>query len=174
MKILIICSVLVGSFCYLANTYHLPPPQPPKVNAVTLPPQDTVMIKLSRAVAKIESRGNAKARRFEPRVFTRLTGELASTFDEAKRINWRAAMLSTSCGRYQILGTNYRRAGFKRIEDMFHASPEMQDSAFARFVRSNGYDKYIRRGEYDRFARAYNGAGYRRNNYHTKLMAEMR
>lgn len=173
MKVLIICIVSVGSLCYIANTSHLPPQTKAEVATVS-EPSDTLIVKLSKAVAKIESRNNPKARRFEPHVFTRLTGEVASTFNEAKRIDWRSAAKSTSIGKYQILGCNYRRAGFKRIEDMYRAGSEEQDSAFVRFVTSSGLYTHIQRGDYAKFARGYNGKGYKKNRYDKKLIAEMR
>lgn len=173
MKVLLICIAIVSGLCYVANQSHLPPQQKsePVVSAV---PQDTLLIRLSKAIAKIESRGNHKARRFEPHVFTRFTGQVASTFNEAKAINWRAAMLSTSCGKYQILGCNYRKAGFTKVEQMFCADSETQDSAFVRFIKGQNIYHLIKSGKYSAFARCYNGAGYKRNRYDTKLIAEMR
>jgi muramidase (phage lysozyme) len=175
MKILIICSVSIAALCYIANTYHLPPPQTKAVVAIAAPPErDTLLVKLSRAVAQIESRGNHKARRFEPHVFTRFTGQVASTFNEAKAINWRAAMMSTSCGKYQILGCNYRKAGFTKVEQMFRADSQTQDSAFVRFIKGQNIYHLIKSGKYSAFARCYNGAGYKKNRYDSKLIAEMR
>lgn len=176
MKILMICSVSVAALCYIANTYHLPPPQLSRQlsrQSVVIE-RDTLLVKLSRAVAKIESRGNHRARRFEPHVFTRFTGQVASTFNEAKAINWRAAMMSTSCGKYQILGCNYRKAGFTKVEQMFHADSETQDSAFVRFIKGQNIYHLIKSGKYSAFARCYNGAGYKKNRYDSKLIAEMR
>lgn len=174
MKTLLICIFSVGLLCYIANTSHLPPQTNVEAATAVLAPKDTLLLRLSKAVAKIESRGNAKARRFEPHVFTRLTGSVAKSFDEARKIDWRSAAKSTSIGKYQILGTNYRRAGFTRIEDMYRANEERQDSAFVHFVTVSGLYSHIQRGDYAKFARGYNGKGYKKNRYDKKLIAEMR
>lgn len=175
MKVLIICIATVSGWCYLSNVMlreaEKPVIAPPVVTQIK---QDTILDKLSHAVAKIESNGNYKARRFEPAVFKRLTGRVASNLAEAKAINWRAAMMSTSIGRYQILGTNYRKAGFAKVEQMFRADSVEQDSAFRRFLRSQGLVRLVHERKWKAFARCYNGRGYKKNKYDQKLLAEMR
>jgi muramidase (phage lysozyme) len=147
-----------------------------KVITATFPevqPKDTLIEKLAKAVAKIESNHNPKARRFEPSVFKRLTGQYASTSDEAKKINWNAAMRSTSIGKYQILAKWYKKAGYKSITEMCKANSARQDSAFIHFIKAMKYDKVIRKKDWRRFAFLYNGKGYKKNNYHNKLTTAM-
>ena len=172
MKILLLSIIACSALIYVANT-HTDEPKPQAVTLPPVPPKDTVLAKAAKAIATIESHNNPKARRFEPRVFTRLTGLVALTFNEAKALNWRAAMLSTSCGKYQLLGTNYRKAGFDRIERMFHASEVEQDSAFMRFIRTQNIAHLLHARKWKQFARCYNGAGYRKNRYDVKLACLM-
>lgn len=173
MKLFSICLASVITIIIVANCYH-PQPQVVTINhtdTVRAVAHDTLVESWSAAVAKIESGGNPHARRFEPTVFLRLTGKYAATFSQAAKMNWHGAMLSTSFGKHQLLGTNYRTAGFATVEALANASEPEQDSAFARFVRSRNLIPVMRARRYAAFAAAYNGAGYRRNRYDKKLAA---
>ena len=50
-------------------------------------------------------------------------------------------------------------------------SEAMQLELFARFMQSTGMVEYLRKKNWRAFARAYNGAGYARKGYHTRLAA---
>lgn len=134
---------------------------------------DSVLIHWGRAVSRVESNGRLTARRFEPAFFKRLTGHSARDFASASRIDYHSAMLSTSFGKYQILGINYKAAGFRSVEALASAGCADQDKGFVRFVKSKHLDRFVKYGQLKAFAKAYNGSQYQRNKYDSKLMAAL-
>jgi hypothetical protein len=83
-----------------------------------------------------------------------------------------AALNSASWGRYQIMGANYRLAGYDSVEAFVEAmfQDEMRHlEAFAEYINSSMLDDELRQHRWAAFALAYNGPGYKRNNYHIKL-----
>jgi N-acetylmuramidase len=94
---------------------------------------------------------------------------------EAYLIDTSAALQSVSWGKFQIMGQNYKQAGFKHVEEMVESmmmSEQNQLDAFVTFV--NG-DKAMRNALQNKawaeFARRYNGTDYQKNHYDTKLKA---
>lgn len=176
MKTFIVCLSLVIAVCFVANRYPITRTEfvqkdsTHKQNLLV----DTLLLKLSKAVSKIESNHNPKARRFEPRVFQRLSGMQAASLEQAKKINWSAAIRSTSIGKHQILAKWYRKAGYKSITEMCKANSTQQDSAFVHFIKAMKYDRIVRAKNWQKFAKVYNGKGYRKNRYDVKLIAEMK
>jgi uncharacterized protein (TIGR02594 family) len=95
-------------------------------------------------------------------------------FDEACLYDRDAALQSVSWGAFQILGTNYRAAGFGTLQDFYNAMFESADrhlEAFVNFVKTNRLDDELRRRDWAGFARGYNGPAYWRNRYDQKLAA---
>ena len=95
--------------------------------------------------------------------------------EEAYGLAPDAALRSASWGRFQIMGNNHRAAGFATVDAFVEAmmqSEVAQLNAFVSFVAS---DKTmlsaLRRKDWAAFAKAYNGAGYRKNLYDEKLEA---
>tara|TARA_R110000796_G_scaffold41118_4_gene101499 strand:- start:1615 stop:2805 length:1191 start_codon:yes stop_codon:yes gene_type:complete len=96
---------------------------------------------------------------------------------EAIEINENAALMSASWGLGQILGTNYRAAGYATIQDMivsFMADEENHLNAMVNFIIANGIDDDIRDHRWETVARVYNGPGYAKHGYHTRLAAAYR
>lgn len=92
----------------------------------------------------------------------------------AIKIDANAALRSASWGLGQIMGFNHKAAGFASAGDMvalFCDSEPMQLEAMIRFIEAENLDDELRRHDWSGFARGYNGAGYLKNNYHTKLAA---
>lgn len=96
-------------------------------------------------------------------------------FNAAAQLNRQAAIKATSWGLFQILGENYKRCGFEGPEDFVGAMYRDVDAhllAFTHFIES---DKGLRQAliahNWVTFARIYNGPGYRRNSYDSKLVA---
>lgn len=101
----------------------------------------------------------------------------------AVQINKNAAYRSASWGGFQIMGFNARLAGYNSAEMMIKAFMKDADNhleAAINFIKNSGLDDELREIEaaqtkeeampaIHRFARGYNGSGYRRNNYHNKL-----
>jgi len=95
--------------------------------------------------------------------------------EEAYGLAPDAALRSASWGRFQIMGNNHRAAGFSTVDAFVEAmmrSEAAQLKAFVSFVAS---DKKmlsaLRQKDWAAFAKAYNGAGYRKNLYDEKLQA---
>lgn len=93
-------------------------------------------------------------------------------FNEAFALNPEAAMLSCSWGKFQIMGFNYEVCGYKSVGafvDAMKESEGKQLDAFVSFVISNGLDKHLRNLNWSAFASGYNGSGYKKNKYDTKM-----
>lgn len=91
---------------------------------------------------------------------------------EAIEINEDAALMAASWGLGQILGTNYRSAGYNTIQEMilsFMEDEENHLNAMVSFIIANGIDDDIRAHRWETVARVYNGPGYAKHGYHTRL-----
>lgn len=96
---------------------------------------------------------------------------------DAIALDRRAALLSASWGRFQIMGFNYTGAGFDDVEPFVraHVSGEPEQlRAFVRLIQNWGLADALRGRRWAEFARRYNGAGYKQNAYDTKLDAAYR
>jgi len=94
---------------------------------------------------------------------------LAITLDE------QAALESASWGIGQVMGFNAGTVGYPSANEMVAAMAESEGAqieAMARFIVANHLDGALRSHDWARFARGYNGPGYRANNYDTRLAAE--
>jgi hypothetical protein len=95
--------------------------------------------------------------------------------EEAYALDADAALRSASWGRFQIMGDNFIAAGFSSSHEFVKAmtrSEEAQLRAFVSFVLSRGtMAEALRQKNWAAFARAYNGPGYAKNQYDTKLAA---
>ena len=91
---------------------------------------------------------------------------------EAMMLDRTAALMSASVGRYQIMGFNYKLAGFANVElfwDAMKTSEAAHLDAFVQFVINSGLADELRRvsnvhADCIPFARGYNGAGYAQHN----------
>ncbi|WP_103071552.1 N-acetylmuramidase domain-containing protein [Aquimarina sediminis] len=88
-----------------------------------------------------------------------------------------AAYCSASWGSFQIMGFHYEALGYSSID---HFVSEMYDhereqlKAFGRFISITSFKgeklvDWIKEKNWARFAEGYNGAGYKKNKYDTKL-----
>lgn len=87
----------------------------------------------------------------------------------------RAALQSTSWGIGQIMGMNYKSAGFQNVEEMVEAMSNSEDQqlmAVGNFLISNGLSTALRAHDWASFARGYNGPGYAINRYDIRLNGE--
>lgn len=131
-----------------------------------------------RAVADIESSGagfdmfgNIK-KRFESHLFLRETGQSANSYDTAYQINARAAIRSTSWGKFQVLGSNFKEAGYSSPEAMvanYRKSEQNQLDSFVRLIKAWGLTDELQNRQWAAFARRYNGPNYEAGGYHTKM-----
>lgn len=89
-------------------------------------------------------------------------------------INRDAALKAASWGKFQILGLNYKLAGFGTVQDFVNAMYKGEDeqlAAFVSFIKNTFLDDELRSKDWAGFARGYNGALYFKNNYDKKLAA---
>lgn len=94
--------------------------------------------------------------------------------DAAMRINKEAALCSASWGLFQIMGFNYAASGFPSVEAFVagqEKGEEEQLKLFCEFIRTEKILPYLVRKDWPGFARRYNGPGYAKNKYDTKLAA---
>lgn len=95
---------------------------------------------------------------------------------KAAELDQRAALMACSWGSWQALGENYKRLGFKTVEDMVLYCVQSEVNQFDVFVREvktkKGLLSALREKDFDTIAYLYNGSGYRENNYHIKLANE--
>lgn len=90
----------------------------------------------------------------------------------AMQIDRRAALRSASWGLGQIMGFNHAAAGYDGVEAMvaaFCADEDAHLAAMINFIKSRKLDDELRRHDWTGFAVGYNGVGYRRNQYDTRL-----
>jgi N-acetylmuramidase/Putative peptidoglycan binding domain len=83
-----------------------------------------------------------------------------------------AALQSASWGIGQIMGENFRTAGFNGVEDMAAAMGESEDAqlpAMAKFIIANNMGESLQNQDWTGFARRYNGPNFAANDYPGKL-----
>ena len=98
--------------------------------------------------------------------------------DAAMRLDNEAALKSASWGRFQILGSNHKAAGFASVQAFvaaMHRDEAAHLVAFCAFVRAHpAMHRALQAQDWAAFARAYNGPAYAQNSYDTKLAAAYR
>lgn len=94
------------------------------------------------------------------------------TFASAYAYDPSSAILSTSFGEFQVMGFNYKAAGYTTPQAYYNAvknSAVSQLNSFVGFVRVNKLAQYLKDQNWAGFAYRYNGPGYKTNSYDTKL-----
>lgn len=89
-------------------------------------------------------------------------------------IDRECALKSASWGLFQICGFNYKNCGCKDVQEFVTRMIESEDSQlelFAKFINNSGYADELIEKRWKDFARLYNGAGFAKNQYDTKLAA---
>ena len=90
----------------------------------------------------------------------------------ARKTDAKAAYKGTFWGMFQIGGFNYKTCGCKTVDEfvrLMSYSELEQLELFATFLINTGMVKDLRTKNWAAFARKYNGAGYARKGYHTKM-----
>jgi hypothetical protein len=92
---------------------------------------------------------------------------------KALKIHEKAAACSASWGLFQIMGFNYLACGCANarefVSKMCSCEGDQLD-LFVAFLKSNGWDEYLKKLDWTGFARHYNGPSYAQNKYDEKLM----
>jgi len=162
-----------------------------------------VEIAVIKAVAEVETAGNAFDDDGRPRIlyerhyFHRLTfGEYSIKYPDisnstsggygkfsaqygkleiAYKLNADAALCSASWGRFQIMGENYKSAGFESVTEFVRAMTISESEhlhAFTNFVKSGKFmHKALQDKDWAGFAKRYNGPKYKDNQYDKKMEA---
>lgn len=121
--------------------------------------------------SKAENRAGAKGET----VPEGLTGHQKSEWTQlinARKSNAQGANMGTFWGMFQIGGFNYKRCGCKSVDEFvkkMSTSELEQLELFAAFIENNGMVKELRAKNWAAFARRYNGPGYAKRGYHTKM-----
>ncbi|MBD5220761.1 MAG: N-acetylmuramidase family protein [Bacteroidales bacterium] len=92
----------------------------------------------------------------------------------ARKTNAQGANMGTFWGMFQIGGFNYKLCGCKSVDEMVKLMSESeleQLQLFATFLVNTGMVNDLRAKNWASFARKYNGSGYARRGYHTKMAA---
>lgn len=108
------------------------------------------------------------------RPYPRAQFERYAQLADAMSIAKRAALRSTSYGAMQVMGFNHKACGFDTVEEFVEAMTVSEGAhlyAGARFIVSKGLQRHLRAKNWSSFAKGYNGSGYAKNGYHTKLRA---
>lgn len=95
----------------------------------------------------------------------------------ASRLHREAALMSCSWGLFQIMGANYKRTGHNTLQSFVNAMYRSESDhldAFVEFIISEGLVEALRLHNWTAFARKYNGPGYSKNRYDSKLAAAWR
>lgn len=98
--------------------------------------------------------------------------EQHARLQRAAVINREAALCSASWGKFQILGLHWSSCGCPSLQVFINKLYKDEDShleLFSDFVISSGLTDELRNHKWKEFARQYNGPGYARNNYDTRL-----
>lgn len=156
------------------------------------------VLQIEAAGKGFDSKGRPKML-FEPHVFWRELGPGASRDRAAKEglayskwkagaypkdsyprlskaiaINRDAALRSASWNLGQVMGFNHKAAGFDDVVSFVEAMKHSEGAglyAMARFIVSKGLQRHLKARNWSSFAKGYNGSGYAKHNYHTKLAA---
>lgn len=83
-----------------------------------------------------------------------------------------AALRSASWNIGQVMGFNHKAAGFDTVAAFVEAMKHSEGAglyAMARFIVSKGLARHLRAKNWSSFAKGYNGSGYAKHGYHTKL-----
>jgi hypothetical protein len=104
--------------------------------------------------------------------YPRTQAERYKWLEEAMAIDEPAALCSCSWGIGQVMGFNHGICGFASVQRFVQAMIDSEGAqlyAMARFIVSNRLHEDLKRLDWTAFARGYNGPGFAKNKYHTKL-----
>lgn len=92
---------------------------------------------------------------------------------EAMKLNEDAALQACSWGAFQIMGNNFKRAGFPSVQTYAYDALQGEYEQLMHFVAFLQSDsallKTLRTRKWSEFARLYNGPSYAANRYDVKL-----
>ena len=127
-------------------------------------------------VAVSQVRPDLATRRWNPKLYKGGSAEWNRLLD-AMQFDTPAALKSASWGLGQVLGSNFKAAGCKSVEQMVveaHMGEFEQLRHMLNFCKNNGLIPPLKSKDWAKFARGYNGPAYKKNSYDQKLAAAYR
>lgn len=97
-----------------------------------------------------------------------------SRLQKAVALDRDAALKSASWGKFQIMGNEYREAGFSTLQEFINAmykGEREQLFGFVNVIIAYNLKKALQARDWATFARKYNGVNYRINKYDEKMAA---
>lgn len=97
--------------------------------------------------------------------------------ERAAAIDRKAAYESVSWGLGQVMGAHWEWLGFADVvalADEARTGAAGQARLMARFIEKSGLKEALRKRDWEAFSRGYNGPGFRKNAYDTRLAAAYR
>jgi len=94
--------------------------------------------------------------------------------ERAKLLNKEAALCSASWGLFQIMGFNYKAAGFDTVDSFVEAQYKDEGEhlqAFCNFMKHEKILSHLKDKNWAEFARRYNGPAFKKNRYDEKIAA---
>jgi len=94
--------------------------------------------------------------------------------EKAIRIDRRAALESFSIGVGQVMTAHWKALGYASAGEMItaaRASVAGQILVMVQYIQKFGLVDELQRKDFTAFARGYNGAGFRKHGYHTRIAA---
>lgn len=107
----------------------------------------------------------------------RTSAERLELIERAKEIDEECALRAASWGLPQIMGGECLEVGFptaRMMVDAMRGNAAVQITLMAKFLKSRHLTAAIAEGDWAYVALRYNGSGYRRNHYDTRLAAAAR
>jgi hypothetical protein len=92
--------------------------------------------------------------------------------DAAYEMRSEAALMATSWGLGQIMGSNWKMTGAASVEEMVRQAMESETNQLHHmigFIKSAGLLDKLKAKDWAGFAKGYNGPAYAKNSYDTKL-----
>ena len=92
--------------------------------------------------------------------------------NKAIALDKNAALQSASWGAFQIMGENYKAAGYASVEDFVKGMETVQGqlNAFVSFIKNTPpLQSALQNKHWVTFARTYNGKNFKKNDYDNKL-----
>ncbi|SDE20279.1 N-acetylmuramidase family protein [Niabella drilacis] len=86
----------------------------------------------------------------------------------------QAALMAVSWGKFQVLGLNFKLAGFATLPLFINAMYTGEPAhlmAFCNFVKNTGLLAALQRRDWPAFAYIYNGPAYKKNRYDSRMAA---
>lgn len=112
-----------------------------------------------------------------PRWKRNYRGDMYGFLAQAMAIDAACALMACSWGLGQVMGENYKMLGYASVFDMVADACESEDKhlyQMMKYCEAAGVVRYMRLKNFAKMAELYNGPGYKKNKYDTKMRAEYR